>query len=538
MRRFKPQRLLRAGAVLLMAWVALSAGAEARAIKWARAADALTLDPHSQNEGPTITLAHQIYEPLIVRDAQGRLTPALAEAWALTSDPLVWEFRLRKGVRFHDGSPFTADDVIFSYERAQQPVSGMRWLLASVDTVAKVDDHTIRIKTKTPNALLPNNLTDLFIMSKSWTTKANAVAVHDLKKAEEPEIARTANGTGPFQLVSREKGVRTVLKRNNNYWERFPETFEMTELHYLPIKADNTRIAALLSGEVDFVQDVPVQEIEKLKQQPTMALRVGPENRAIFLGMNVGGAELATSDVKGRNPFAEKRVRQAINMTVNRQAIQRTIMRGQSLPTGIIAPPGVNGYSVDFDKIPPVDNAKAKAMLAEAGYPDGFSVTLHCPNDRYVNDEAICGAIVTQLQQIGVRATLVAQPRAAHVPMIQANPPTVDFYLLGWGVPTFDSAYIFSLLYHTRTDKVGTWNGTRYSNPDVDRMIESLATEIDPTKRNDTIQRLWARLQDETIYVPIHIQTIAYAMRNDIDIAVDVANQPKLKLMKFKKAGG
>jgi len=165
-------------------------------------------------------------------------------------------------------------------------------------------------------------------------------------------------------------------------------------------------------------------------------------------------------------------------------------------------------------------------------------VTLHCPNDRYVNDEAICGAIVTQLQQIGIRLTLVAQSRAVHVPMIQATPPTVDFYLLGWGVPTFDSAYIFSLLFHTRTDKLGTWNGTRYSNPDVDRMIESLATEIDATKRNDTIQRLWARLQDETIYVPIHIQTIAYAMRNDIDIGVDVANQPKFKLMKFKKAGG
>jgi peptide/nickel transport system substrate-binding protein len=163
---------------------------------------------------------------------------------------------------------------------------------------------------------------------------------------------------------------------------------------------------------------------------------------------------------------------------------------------------------------------------------------MHCPNDRYVNDEALCAAIVQQLAPVGVRVNLVSQTRAQHFPMIQADPPQVDMYLLGWGVPTFDSAYIFSLLYHTRTDKLGTWNGTRYSNPDVDRLIEGLSTETDLAKRTETMQRLWARLADELIYIPIHIQTIAYAMRADIDLAVDVLNQPKLKQVKFRKAGG
>lgn len=512
------------------------AHAQGRVVKWARAADVLTLDPHAQNEGPTIALAHQIYEPLIIRDAQGRLQPALAELWTLTSDPLVWEFKLRKGVRFQDGSDFTAADVIFSYERARQPASGMKWLLASVDTIAKVDDHTVQIRTKTPNLLLPNNLTDLFIMSKAWTEKTGP-AIHDVQKNGTSALALQANGTGPFSLVSREPGVQTVMKRNDLYWDRTAET-EISELVFLPIKAEPARIAALIAGDVDIVQDVPVQEIEKLKQQPGMAVRVGPENRSIFLGMNVGGDELVSSDIKGRNPFADKRVRQAINMTVNRQAIQKTVMRGQSLPTGIIVPPGVNGYSAELDKIPPPDPVKAKALLADAGYPDGFSVVMHCPNDRYVNDEAICIAVVGQLAPIGINVTLVSQTRALHFPMIQSNPPQADFYLLGWGVPTFDSAYIFSLLYHSRSDKLGTWNGTRYYNPDVDKMIERLDTEIDAGRRSELIQRLWTKLQDETIYIPLHIQTIAYAMRADIDIAVDVANQPKFKLLKFKKPGG
>ena len=514
------------------------ASAEARTVTWARAADALTMDPHAQNEGPTIALAHQIYEPLIVRDPQGRLTPTLAESWSITADPTVWEFRLRKGVQFHDGTPFTSEDVVFSYGRARQPASAMAWLLASVDAITKVDDHTIRIKTKAPNPLLPNNLTNLFIMSKEWATKNKAVDVHDLTKRDQPFSARNTNGTGPFVLVSREPGEQTVMRRNPNYWEKTPEGIEIEELVYRPIAMDTARIEALLAGSVDFVQDVPVQDIDRLKQQPSVALRVGAENRSLFLGMNVGGASLASSGIEGRNPFADKAVRQAINMAINRQAIQRNVMRGQSLPTGTIVPPGVNGYSVEFDKIPPVDLPKAKALLADAGYPEGFSVTLHCTNDRYVNDEAICGAIATQLGQIGIQVTLVSQSRALHFPMIQNNPPTVDFYLFGWGVPTFDSEYIFSLLFHSRTEKLGIWNGTRYANPELDRMIQSLNGETDAAKRNDTIQRIWTRLQDETIYVPLHIQTLAYAMKNDMDLGVDISNQPKLKRMKFKKAAG
>ncbi len=509
--------------------------AEARAIKWARSGDALTLDPHAQNEGPTHALSHHIYEPLVLRDHTGKAIPALAESWALTADPLVWEFKLRKGVTFHDGTAFTADDVIYSFERARQPTSDMKSLLSSVDTMTKVDDHTLRIKTKGPNPIFPSNLNDLFVMSKAWTEKNNAGKVQDFKAKEENFSVRNANGTGPFILVSREPDVKTVMKRNDAYWGKGQVPLDITEITYLPIKADATRVAALLSGEVDFVQDVPVQDIQKLSSDPKLQVNVGPENRSIFFGMNVGDKELKTSDVKGKNPFAEKKVRAAMNIIINRSTIQRVTMRGQSLPTGIIAPPGVNGYTKDLDVIPAADAAKAKTLMAEAGYPDGFSVTLHCPNDRYINDEAICQAAVGQLATIGIKVNLVSQSKSIHFPLIQRNPPETDFFLLGWGVPTFDSHYVFTFLYHTRTDKEGGWNATRYSNAEIDKLTVGLTQETDLTKRNQTIAQIWKALQDEVIYIPIHIQTLAYAMKPDLEIPVDISNQPKLKFAKVKK---
>ncbi len=521
-------------AALLMCSVLPNEG-EARAIKWARAGDALTLDPHAQNEGPTHVLGHQIYEPLILRDAQGKQVPTLAESWAITADPLVWEFKLRKGVVFHDGSPFTVDDVIYSFDRARQPTSDMKALLISVDTMTRVDNLTLRIKTKGPNPTFPSNLNNLLIMSRAWTEKNQTGRVQNFKENEDTFASRNANGTGPFSLVTRTPDVSTVLKRNDKYWGIGLIPLDITEITYLPIKSDAARVAALLSGDVDFVQDVPVQDIEKLTAAPNILVNVGPENRAIFLGMNVGDAELKSADPKGRNPFADKRVRTAINMTVNRAVIQKTTMRGQSLPTGTIVPPGVNGYSKALDVIPPLDPVKAKALMLEAGYSDGFSVTLNCSNDRYINDEAICQAVASQLAAIGIRVNLVAQSKTVYFPLLQKTPPETDFYLLGWGVPTLDSQYIFAALYHTRDQKEGGWNATRYSNTEIDKQIDALSQETDFTKRNQAIAQIWKVVSDEMIYIPIHIQTLAYAMKSDLDIPVDLSNAPKLKFVKVKK---
>lgn len=510
--------------------------ADARTLKWARSGDALTLDPHAQNESPTHNFNHHIYEPLVIRSDKGELIPTLAVSWrVLPSDPAVWEFKLRPNVKFHNGNPFTADDVVFSLDRARQPTSDMKGLLTSVDSVSKADDLTVHIKTKGSNPLLVNNLTNLFIMDREWSEANNAQKVQDFKNKEENFAVRNANGTGAFQLVSREPDVRTVLKRNDAYWGRGEYPVEVTEIVYTPVKVDATRVAALLSGDVDFVQDVPVQDIERLRNAQKMRVTIGPENRTIFFGLDVGSSELRSSDVKGKNPFADKRVRKAINAAINREAIQRVAMRGQSVPAGVIMPPFINGYSKELDRWPPPNAAEARKMLAEAGYPNGFSVTLHCPNDRYVNDEAICQAAVGMLGQIGVKVNLVSQSKSLHFPLIQKEPPETDFFLLGWGVPTFDSEYVFSFLYHSRKDKLGSWNATRYSNPEADKMIQSLSGEVDTAKRNATIRKLWEMLIEETVYIAIHNQMLAYAMKADIDIPVHPENQPHMKFVSFKR---
>jgi peptide/nickel transport system substrate-binding protein len=520
----------------LAASTIMVAAADARSVKWARSGDSLTLDPHAQNEGPTHTLAHQIYEPLIIRDHTGKQLPALATSWGVTSDPNVWEFKLRSGVKFHDGADFDADDVVFSIERAMQPTSDMKGLLTSVESVTKVDAMTVRIKTKGPNPLLANNLGDLFIMDKGWSEKNNVLKVQDFKNKEENFAVRNANGTGPFVLVSREPDARTVMKRNDNYWGKGQVPLEITEVIYTPIKADATRVAALLSGNVDFVQDLPVQDIERLKQDKALRVSSGPENRTIFFGFNVGDADLKSDNVEGKNPFADVRVRQAMNMAVNRTAIQRVVMRGESVPTGVIMPPFVNGWTKELDAAPATDVAGAKKLLTDAGYPNGFTTTLHCPNDRYVNDEAICQAAVGMWGAIGIKVNMVSQSKSLHFPLIQKNPPETDFFLLGWGVPTFDSDYIFSFLYHTREGSRGSWNATKYKNPDMDKLIQTLSAETDIAKRNATIATIWAKLKADVVYIPVHHQALSYGMKSDLDIPVDVSNQPKLKFVTFKRS--
>ena len=530
----KPKSLMIA--LALLAGTAVQATMlEAKTLRWARTGDALTFDPYGQNEGPTFALNMQVYEALTERANDGKLLPLLATSWkTLDSDPMVWEIKLRQGVKFHDGAPFSADDVVFSYARAMGPTSDHRGYLQAVDTVTKIDALTIHIKTKGPSPLFIDNTTNVLIMNKAWTEKNNAAKAQDFKAKEENFAVRNAMGTGPYVLVSREPDVKTVLKRNDAYWGKGGAVaMEVSEIIYTPIKQDATRVAALLSGEVDFVQDVPVQDIEKLKSQANIRVTSGPENRSIFFGMDVGSKELKTSDVKGKNPFADKRVRQALNMSLNREAIRRVVMRGESVPAGVIMPSFVNGYTKELDTVPPVDAAAAKKLLADAGYPNGFSVTLHCPNDRYVNDEGICQAAVGMWGQIGVKVNLVSQSKSLHFPMIQKNPPETEFYLLGWGVPTYDSDYIFSNLYHERTGPRGGFNGTRYENKALDEKIRALSSEVNLTKRNAMIAEIWKVLADETVYIAVHHQTLAYAGRG-VEVPVNNNNTPPIKYIVYK----
>jgi peptide/nickel transport system substrate-binding protein len=508
----------------LLATTLLVAGtaASAETLRWARSADNLTMDPHAQNSGPTHVFNHQIYEPLVIRDVDGSLRPTLATEWGISEeDDTIWEFTLREDVVFHNGNPFTADDVAFSIERAQAETSNMRELVASIREVEVVDDHTVRFHTDGPDPILIDKLTNLFIMNRAWAEENNATQPQNFDAGEEHFAARNANGTGPYMLRERTPDSRNVATLFEDYWGRDEFPLDITEIVYTPITSAATRVAALLSGEVDFVQDVPVQDIARLEQTDGIRVTRGPENRTIFLGMNVGDETLTHGQAEG-NPFADRRVREAINIAVDREAIQQVVMRGESEPLGTIAPPFINGYEDWMGEYPEVDLERAQALMEEAGYGDGFQVTLHCPNDRYVNDEGICQAVVGMLGRIGIDVALESRSLSIHFPSI-SNLET-DFYLLGWGVPTFDSQYVFDFLYHCREGGKGSWNATRLCDPDLDAMIDAIGGEGDLEARNEKIAQVWEKVQEEVYYIPIHVQTIARAMRDHLDIEVHPEN--------------
>jgi peptide/nickel transport system substrate-binding protein len=519
--------------------LALAAGAPAaeakNMLRWSSQGDALTADPHSQNEGPTNSASLSVYDPLIRRNAKSELEPSLAVSWK-TVNPTTWEFKLRQNVKFQDGTAFTADDVVFSIMRAKHPTSDFKSYVDSVVEVKKIDAHTVHFVTKGPNPILPNQLTTIGIMSKAWAEKHKVEKPQDFKNKEETYAIRNAMGTGPFILKKRDPGIETIMGRNPNWWGwKTPQGGgNVDEIVYKPIKNAATRVAALLSGEIDFVLDPPVQDVEKIRREAKLKILTTPQIRTIFFGLDVGRKELRSSDVKGKNPFADKRVRQAIQLAIDVQAIKRVTMRGMSQPAGIVTSPGVDGYSPAIDKPVAANLDQAKALLKQAGYLNGFSVKLDCPNDRYTNDEQICQAAVGMLGKIGIKVQLDAQSKTLHFPKIQKYES--DFYLLGWGVPTQDSHYVFNYLYATRAGGKGGWNGTGYSNPKMDDLIAKMEVETDIKKRNGYIADAWALAKADLIYIPIHHQVINWGMVKTLNLPIMVDDTTQFRWAKMGPA--
>jgi len=521
----------RVGALLSSAAVVLALGAvsaNAETLRWARVGDALTLDPHSQNEGPTHTLNHHIYETLVGRALDGSLTPRLATEWGiLEDDNTVWEFKIREGVTFHEGQELTAEDVVFSLDRARTEPSGMAALHAAVEEVTAVDEYTVHVKLGGPAPLYVQNLTNTFIMDKGWSEENDVETAQDFAAGEENYAVRNTNGTGPYQLVERDPEVRTVLEVYEDHWG---ETPEVTEIIYTPISEAATRVAALLSGEVDLVQDVPVQDIARLEETDGIKVVRGPENRNIFFSYDQTSETLASANVDD-NPFAKPEIREAMALALDRDAIQQVVMRGESDPSAAPLPPFVNGWTEEMDSYSQPDYERAAELVAEAGYEDGFSVDLHCPNDRYINDEAICQALVGMLGRIDIDVNLISQTRSQHFPLIE-NWET-DFYLLGWGVPTFDSQYVFDFLVHSREGSYGAYNGAHYANEELDEKIESLATMTDLEARDELIAEIWDQVMEDRVFLNVHNQVLAYAMRDDINLEVHPENQPRMTEVTF-----
>jgi peptide/nickel transport system substrate-binding protein len=501
-------------ATLATALGAASFAAGAVTLKIGNQGDALSMDPHSLNESLQISVNENVYESLITRGRDYKLTPALATSWK-QSAPTVWHFELRKGVQFHDGTPFTADDVIFSYERAKADGSDMKTYVGPIKEIKKLNDHSIDIVTTTPFPILPELFTHFNIMSKKWCETNQATRPVDRRKGIENAASFRANGTGPYRLRERQPNVRTTFVRNGNYWGKVEGNVD--EVIFNVIGNDATRVAALVSGEVDVMEPVPVQDIERIKSASNLKLLQGPELRVIFLGMDQKRDELQFSSVKGKNPFKDKRVRQAFYQAIDIEGIKRSVMRGASTPIAQMFPPQVNGHAADLNKRLPYDPEASKKLLAEAGYPQGFEVTMNCPNDRYVNDAAICQAVSANLARVGVKVKLEAETKGTYFPKILRR--DTSFYMLGWTSSTVDAHNVlYSIMSSPGEGGRGQFNLGAYSNPKLDELTTKIASETDQKKRDEMIHEAIKLHQDDIGHIPLHQQALNWGAKKNIEL--------------------
>jgi peptide/nickel transport system substrate-binding protein len=518
--------LLAAGALAC----ALAAPAPAQTLRWAAQNDILTMDPHSQNHATTNAILMHAYEGLTRYGPTYQIEPALATRWTYIS-PTQVRFELRKGVKFHDGTAFSADDVIFSFNRIRQPQGTMQIYVTGITEIRKVDDFTVDLMLAGPSPILLRNIIDFRIMSKAWAEKNRTTNVQDYKAKEENYASRHVMGTGSYRITGWTPEQRITMTINTDWWDKHPGNVK--EVVYTPIKSDPTRVAALLSGDVDMLTDLPTQDVARLRSDPKLKVVDGPEVRTIFFAPDIGSPELKYSNVKGKNPFADKRVRQALSMAIDREAIKRNIMRGLSIPAGILVAPGVNGNSPDIDVPTKADPEAAKKLLAEAGYPDGFEVRLNCPNNRYVNDEEICQAVIPMWARIGVKAQLVAENMATYSQKFQNFDTSI--FMLGWGVATYDAQYTIQSIVRTRTGGAeGNFNFSRISDPVVDRLNDAMKTETDVPKRNAMIREALLRIRDEVLVIPLHHQMRPWAMKAGVSTIHRSDDRPEARFTSVK----
>ncbi|WP_439586918.1 ABC transporter substrate-binding protein [Hydrogenophaga sp.] len=504
--------------------------ASAQTIRIGNQGDALSMDPHSLNESLQLSVTGNIYEPLVGRDANLKLTPALATSWKQTS-PSVWRFELRKGVKFHDGAPFIADDVLFSFERAGADGSDMKSYVNDIKEVRKVGDSVIEIETKAPFPILPDVISLLFIMNKKWAEDNQATRPVDRRKGIENAASFRANGTGPYRLRERQPNIKTAFVRNGNYWGKIEGN--VINVEYTPIGNDSTRVAALLSGQVDVIEPVPLQDVARINASGKTKVMQGPELRTIFLGMDQKRDELLYSNVKGKNPFKDKRVRQAFYQAIDINGIQRTVMRGASKPTALMVGPGINGFDDAMNTRLPYDPEAAKKLLADAGYPNGFEVALNCPNDRYVNDGAICQAVAANLARVGVKINLQAETKGTYFPKILRR--DTSFYMLGWTPGTYDSHNALNALMRCVDDKgSGQFNLGSYCNPKVDELTLKIQSETDKPKRDALIKEAFKLHTDDIGHLPLHQQALAWGVASNVTLVQLADNFMPFRYMSVK----
>ncbi len=510
------------GAALLAGMTAACA-AQAAAFRFAGQQDVATFDPYMVDETFTTNFLAAIYEPLVRRGRALEIEPALARSWEQV-EPTRWRLHLRPDVKWQDGTGFTADDVVFSLERARKPGSQMVNRVANIAAVTAVDPLTVDVVTRTPDPTLLANLTAVLVMSRAWAEAHGAAEPISLKDAKENYAAQHAMGTGPFSLKLREAGSRTVLQANPGWWDK--PLHNLDTVTYTPIQSDATRVAALLSGELDMIDPVPLQDQARVKAGADVTLLTGPELRVVFLGLDQARPELLYSDVKGKNPFKDIRVRQAFYKAIDVWALKDRVMAGQSWPVAQIAAPGIVGYDPALPPHAAADIEAARRLMAEAGYADGFRLDMNCPAGRYVNDERICQAVAAMLARINVKLNVVTQPPALFFGRLAKR--DTSFYMLGTTPPTYDAySTVFGLMACPKdlldgrpalVPNGGAFNAGGYCDEPTDQLIATVATEFDKTKREAEFARIWQRLVEQTGYIPLHQQGLSWGVRKGVSV--------------------
>ncbi|EPX79401.1 ABC transporter substrate-binding protein [Litoreibacter arenae] len=482
----------------------LATTAQAETVRWGAPRDIVSLDPYSYGDSYTINFLNHIYEGLVRYNRDLEIEPALATEWEIVS-PTTWRFTLRKDVKFHDGADFTAEDVLASLERVSDETSPLKGNLPAYKSATVVDDYTIDIELNGAYPLLLNDLTNIHIFDKGWLVANNAEKPTDVSAGVEGFATFNTNGTGPFVLESRTPEAQTILTVNENWWDE--PAHNLTRIEFQPISSAATRVAALLSGEVDFVDSAPVQDLGRLEQAENLTLLERTDLRTVMLGFNRRDELVAG----GENPMNDLRVRQAMQMAVDMDLIQDKVMRGKSRNAGTLVAPSIPGYSEELDTPAAYDPEKAKELLAEAGYPDGFEFDFVCTNESYVNEEQFCQAIASMWSRVGLTPKLDIGPTAKQTPK-RAN-GKADVYTIGWAtLPMLDTYSILVQMLHSKEGNSGVFNWGDWSYPELDKLTQSAAVELDRDTRLQMETDALKIAKDEIIMMPLHQQPMAWAV--------------------------
>jgi peptide/nickel transport system substrate-binding protein len=497
--------------ILLVAAAAFASTSAAQELRVGLAAEPTAMDPHYHNLSPNNSLLAHVFEALVDQDERQRMKPGLAESWKAIDDT-TWEFKLRRNVRFHDGSPFTADDVIFSFERAPnvEGSPGSFGIYARGKTFVKIDDHTLHVKTAAPYPLMPNDVSQVFIVSRKHGQGA---------KTPDYNSGKAAIGTGAFKYVEYTPGNRIVLQRNDQYWGPKPLWQRVT---FRGIKSSPSRVAALLAGDVDLIEQVPATDLGRLKRDSNITIAEIVSNRVIYLHLDHWRDDSPFVRAKDggpiKNPLRDARVRKALSMAIDRDAIVSRVMEGQAIKAGQLLPEGFFGVS---GKLQPVkyDPNGAKQLLAQAGVPNGFRLTIHSPNDRYPNDAKTAEAIGQMLSRIGIDTQVVTMTQSVFFRDASSGGPNktpkFSLILVGWGSGTGEtSSPLKSLLATYDPQKgMGTANRGRYSNAEVDKLIGQALATVDDGKRAELLARAAETAIDDGGIIPLHYIVNTWALR-------------------------